>query len=76
MTTATTATLTRTETRTATQTRPEIRTEPAPAPARTEEAARGTILTTVVGSYPQPAWLRVYPTRDSLADATLVVVRT
>src|SRR5438477_11311823 len=35
-----------------------------------------TILTTVVGSYPQPAWLRVYPTRDSLRDATLVVART
>src|SRR5919199_3396624 len=35
-----------------------------------------TIQTTVVGSYPQPEWLRVHPTRDSLADATLVVVRT
>jgi 5-methyltetrahydropteroyltriglutamate--homocysteine methyltransferase len=34
------------------------------------------IQTTVVGSFPQPEWLRVHPTRDSLRDATLVVVRT
>jgi 5-methyltetrahydropteroyltriglutamate--homocysteine methyltransferase len=39
-------------------------------------AARQTVLTTVVGSYPQPEWLRVHPTRDSLRDATLMVVRT
>jgi 5-methyltetrahydropteroyltriglutamate--homocysteine methyltransferase len=39
-------------------------------------AARQTVLTTVVGSYPQPEWLRVHPTRDSLRDARLVVVRT
>jgi 5-methyltetrahydropteroyltriglutamate--homocysteine methyltransferase len=35
-----------------------------------------TIQTTVVGSYPTPEWLRAYPTRDHLRDATLVVVRT
>ena len=39
-------------------------------------AGRPEIQTTVVGSYPQPEWLRVHPTRDSLRDATLVVVRT
>jgi 5-methyltetrahydropteroyltriglutamate--homocysteine methyltransferase len=32
--------------------------------------------TTVVGSYPVPAWLAAYPTRAHLRDATLVVVRT
>jgi 5-methyltetrahydropteroyltriglutamate--homocysteine methyltransferase len=35
-----------------------------------------SLLTTVVGSYPVPAWLRVSPTRSYLRDATLVVVRT
>ncbi len=35
-----------------------------------------SILTTVVGSYPVPDWLRVSPTRSHLRDATLVVVRT
>lgn len=34
------------------------------------------ILTTVVGSYPVPAWLPGSPARSSLRDATLVVVRT
>jgi 5-methyltetrahydropteroyltriglutamate--homocysteine methyltransferase len=29
----------------------------------------------VVGSYPAPDWLRAYPTRDHLRDATVVVVR-
>jgi 5-methyltetrahydropteroyltriglutamate--homocysteine methyltransferase len=34
------------------------------------------IPTTVVGSYPVPAWLRVYNTRESLRDAMLVVLKT
>jgi 5-methyltetrahydropteroyltriglutamate--homocysteine methyltransferase len=34
------------------------------------------IQTTVVGSYPVPAWLRVYSTRESLRDAMLVVLKT
>src|SRR5262245_19444408 len=34
------------------------------------------IETTVVGSYPVPAWLRVYNTRESLRDAMLVVLKT
>ncbi|MBI2300553.1 MAG: cobalamin-independent methionine synthase II family protein [Armatimonadetes bacterium] len=34
------------------------------------------ILTTVVGSYPVPDWLRAYPTRVALRDATLVVLKT
>ncbi|MGH2355318.1 MAG: cobalamin-independent methionine synthase II family protein [Chloroflexota bacterium] len=34
-----------------------------------------SIQTTVVGSYPTPEWLRAYPTRDHLRDATVVVVR-
>ena len=34
------------------------------------------IQTTVVGSYPTPEWLRAYPSRDHLRDATLLVVRT
>ena len=33
------------------------------------------VQTTVVGSYPTPEWLRAYPSRDHLRDATLVVVR-
>jgi 5-methyltetrahydropteroyltriglutamate--homocysteine methyltransferase len=32
--------------------------------------------TTVVGSYPVPAWLRIYNTRESLRDAMLVVLKT
>jgi len=40
-----------------------------------ERASASAILTTVVGSYPLPEWLRAYPTRDHLRDATLVVVR-
>lgn len=35
-----------------------------------------SILTTVVGSYPVPEWLRVHPTKSGLRDATLLVVRT
>ena len=34
------------------------------------------IQTTVVGSYPVPAWLRVYNTRESLRDAMMVVLKT
>jgi 5-methyltetrahydropteroyltriglutamate--homocysteine methyltransferase len=34
------------------------------------------IKTTVVGSYPLPAWLRVYGTRESLRDAMMVVLKT
>jgi 5-methyltetrahydropteroyltriglutamate--homocysteine methyltransferase len=34
------------------------------------------IKTTVVGSYPVPAWLRVISTRDSLRDAMLTVIKT
>ncbi len=33
------------------------------------------ILTTVVGSYPLPDWLRVYPTRQALVDAIRVVLK-
>jgi 5-methyltetrahydropteroyltriglutamate--homocysteine methyltransferase len=35
-----------------------------------------SILTTVVGSYPVPAWLLAHPTRQALVDATAVVLRT
>jgi 5-methyltetrahydropteroyltriglutamate--homocysteine methyltransferase len=34
------------------------------------------IQTTVVGSYPVPAWLRIYNTRESLRDAMMVVLKT
>jgi 5-methyltetrahydropteroyltriglutamate--homocysteine methyltransferase len=34
------------------------------------------ISTTVVGSYPVPDWLRVYPNRQSLLDAIAVVLKT
>jgi 5-methyltetrahydropteroyltriglutamate--homocysteine methyltransferase len=34
------------------------------------------IKTTVVGSYPVPAWLRAHSTRESLRDAMLVVLKT
>src|SRR6185295_9694935 len=34
-----------------------------------------SILTTVVGSYPLPAWLAAMPSTPALADAILVVVR-
>jgi 5-methyltetrahydropteroyltriglutamate--homocysteine methyltransferase len=34
------------------------------------------ILTTVVGSYPVPAWLAAYPTAVHLRDAILVVLKT
>src|SRR5437870_2253596 len=49
---------------------------PAAAPAAASPDLLHTVLATVVGSYPTPEWLRVHPTRDSLRDATLVVVRT
>ena len=35
-----------------------------------------SIRTTVVGSYPVPDWLRVYPTRQALIDAMMVVIKT
>jgi 5-methyltetrahydropteroyltriglutamate--homocysteine methyltransferase len=35
-----------------------------------------SLLTTVVGSYPTPEWLKAYPTRPNLRDATLVVLKT
>lgn len=34
------------------------------------------ILTTVVGSYPVPDWLRAFPTKQGLIDATMVVLKT
>lgn len=34
------------------------------------------MLTTVVGSYPVPTWLRVFSTRESLRDAMLAVIKT
>ena len=34
------------------------------------------IKTTVVGSYPVPAWLHVAPSRPHLRDALLVVLKT
>src|SRR5688500_14609265 len=34
------------------------------------------MLTTVVGSYPIPAWLSAYPTKSALRDAILVVLKT
>lgn len=45
-------------------------------PVAAAPSNRPAIQTTVVGSYPTPEWLRAYPTRDHLRDATLVVVRT
>lgn len=52
-----------------------------PHPSALEEVGRlrsepATVLTTVVGSYPVPAWLHARPTKAHLRDATLVVVRT
>ena len=35
-----------------------------------------SIRTTVVGSYPVPAWLRAYPNREHLRDAMALVVKT
>lgn len=35
-----------------------------------------SILTTVVGSYPVPAWLAAFPTATALRDAILVVLKT
>ena len=34
------------------------------------------IQTTVVGSYPVPAWLAAFPTANALRDAILVVLKT
>jgi 5-methyltetrahydropteroyltriglutamate--homocysteine methyltransferase len=48
---------------------------PAPPPG-VQTAVQTAVQTTVVGSYPTPEWLRAYPTRDHLRDATVVVVRT
>src|SRR5205823_1993114 len=47
-------------------------------PGRTSftTASPAMIDTTVVGSYPVPAWLRIYNTRESLRDAMLVVLKT
>ncbi len=41
-----------------------------------EQEDDSMIQTTVVGSYPVPAWLRVYNTRESLRVAMLVVLKT
>jgi 5-methyltetrahydropteroyltriglutamate--homocysteine methyltransferase len=38
--------------------------------------AEPAIKTTVVGSYPVPAWLAAYPTTPNLRDAVLVVLKT
>jgi len=38
--------------------------------------AKPSILTTVVGSYPIPAWLAAFPNQVSLRDAILVVLKT
>ena len=38
--------------------------------------AKPSILTTVVGSYPVPAWLAAFPTTSALRDAILVVLKT
>lgn len=35
-----------------------------------------TIKTTVVGSYPVPAWLAAYPTQTNLVDAIMVIFQT
>lgn len=35
-----------------------------------------SIKTTLVGSYPVPEWLRMYPTRQNLTDAIKVVLKT
>lgn len=40
------------------------------------DAAPGSILTTVVGSYPVPSWLSALPTAPNLRDAVLVVLKT
>jgi 5-methyltetrahydropteroyltriglutamate--homocysteine methyltransferase len=36
----------------------------------------GHLKTTVVGSYPIPEWLKVFPSRQSLVDAIMVVLKT
>jgi 5-methyltetrahydropteroyltriglutamate--homocysteine methyltransferase len=38
--------------------------------------SQSTIQTTVVGSYPVPAWLAAYPTTPHLRDAMMVVLKT
>jgi 5-methyltetrahydropteroyltriglutamate--homocysteine methyltransferase len=53
-------------------------TSPGPPPDAGRASPAGTVpevQTTVVGSFPTPEWLRAYPSRDHLRDATLVVVR-
>ena len=45
-------------------------------PRESQDGEPPMIPTTVVGSYPVPAWLRVYNTRESLRDAMLVVLKT
>jgi len=37
---------------------------------------QSTIRTTVIGSYPVPEWLRVYPSRVNLRDAVMVVMKS
>lgn len=41
-----------------------------------QENPQMTIITTVVGSYPVPSWLRAYPTEPHLRDAILAVAAT
>ena len=53
-------------------------TSPGPLPDAGRASPAGTapeVQTTVVGSFPTPEWLRAYPSRDHLRDATRVVVR-
>ena len=38
--------------------------------------SRHDIMTTVVGSYPVPEWLKAYPSMQNLIDATMVVFKT
>ncbi len=47
-----------------------------PAPKTSQEYAVPPILTTVVGSYPAPAWLLAMPSRPALRDAMLTVFKT
>lgn len=39
-------------------------------------SAQSALLTTVVGSYPVPDWLRAQPTQHALRDAMMVVLKT
>jgi len=45
-------------------------------PPKMQRMSKPQILTTVVGSYPVPAWLAAYPTAPALRDAILVVLKT